>query len=205
MKRRPTRLRARTRGRAARKPSSPLGHRSPAAAPRRADISGQHSPAACLAVPVVRAGIGRRRVLRAIDRRRLARRRHRMGASCPAAPAAPPRRSSRPGGARAIMSAAPAVEHFQELVDLGLPVAFAAGMEGVRHAMLQVVAAASPARPCRGRRARRGSGSARRCSSAPPRSCAPRRAPGPRCGRAGRAGISSISHPSLNHTPVWYR
>jgi len=34
------------------------------------------------------------------------------------------------------MSAAAAVEHFQKLVDFGLPVAVAAGVEGVRHAML---------------------------------------------------------------------
>src|SRR5260370_25788649 len=38
------------------------------------------------------------------------------------------------------MSAAAAIEHFEKFVDLGLPVAFGAGMEGVRHAMLQVVA-----------------------------------------------------------------
>src|SRR5260370_35762440 len=38
------------------------------------------------------------------------------------------------------MSAAGAVEPFEEFVGLGLPVAFGAGMEGVRPAMLQVVA-----------------------------------------------------------------
>jgi hypothetical protein len=37
-------------------------------------------------------------------------------------------------------SAAAIVQHFDELVDLGLPVALAAGMESVRHAVLQVVA-----------------------------------------------------------------
>src|SRR5207342_3164153 len=39
-----------------------------------------------------------------------------------------------------VMSAAPIVQHFQELVDLGLAVALVAGMEGVGHAVLQVIA-----------------------------------------------------------------
>src|SRR5262245_42286801 len=40
----------------------------------------------------------------------------------------------------AFMSTPSAVEHFEKLVDLCLPVAARAGMEGVRHAVLQMVA-----------------------------------------------------------------
>ena len=38
------------------------------------------------------------------------------------------------------MSAAPIVQHFEQLVDLGLALALVAGMEGVRDAVLQVIA-----------------------------------------------------------------
>src|SRR5216683_2600530 len=55
----------------------------------------------------------------------------------PEARASPIAISSRPTGRP---SAAATVQHFQKLVDLGLPVAFAASMKGMRHAMLQVVA-----------------------------------------------------------------
>src|SRR5262249_6513494 len=41
---------------------------------------------------------------------------------------------------QAWVSAPTAIEDFQEVVDLGLPVAFVAGMKGVRHAVLQMVA-----------------------------------------------------------------
>src|SRR5215468_61991 len=40
----------------------------------------------------------------------------------------------------AFTSPPPAVEDFQQFVDLGLPVALGASMEGVRHAVLQVIA-----------------------------------------------------------------
>src|SRR5512143_388821 len=103
------------------------------------DIKGQHAPAACLAVSWSGQGWG--------------------GGAWPgqsaivAWPTGVPAWAVMAGGTSnataAIiqtrrrtrsMSAAAAVEHFQELVDLGLAVAFGAGMEGVRHAMLQVVA-----------------------------------------------------------------
>src|SRR5215475_1936170 len=38
------------------------------------------------------------------------------------------------------MSTPAIIEDFQQLVDLGLPVALGAGMEGMRHAVLQVIA-----------------------------------------------------------------
>src|SRR4029450_434984 len=39
-----------------------------------------------------------------------------------------------------VMSAAPIVQHFEQLVDLGLALALVAAMEGMRHAVLQMVA-----------------------------------------------------------------
>lgn len=99
------------------------------------DIKGQHAPAACLAVSWSGQGS--------------------VGGAWPgqstmaAWPAGAIAWAVRPGGASSAtaaitqtrrrvrtMSAAAAVEHFQKLVDLGLPVAVAAGVEGVRHAML---------------------------------------------------------------------
>src|ERR1700716_554984 len=151
----------------------------------------------------VRTGVGRRRMAGTIDHRSLARRCHRVDGHGR-------RRQQRHHGDHPDEEAR--ADHVSGDGCRALPGArrsWSAGRLRCRHGRRAPRNAAggrsaSPARLYRGPPARRGSGSARRCSNARPRSCAPRRAPGLRFGRAARAGISSIFRPSLNYTPVGY-
>ena len=107
------------------------------------DIIGQHWPAACLAVPCVGAWIGgRRRMVRTIGKGcpLLRGATGCIAATAPNEGARKPIRAISQTRVRArVMSAATIVQHFDQLLNLDLAVALVAGMEGVRHAMLQMV------------------------------------------------------------------